>query len=156
MTKIRTWTFYWVSQLGMFAGTVVYVYAGTQLGEFRISAGLLIAFALLGIFPLVAKKVLDAIKARKVYAKWNDKRPASYDYNLVVIGAGSAGLVSAYIARGDQGEGGADRETQDGRRLPEHRLRAVEGADPIGEAAVAHRALARVRHRSGEREVRLR
>ena len=59
---------------------------------------MLIAFALLGIFPLVAKKALDAIKARKVYAKWNDKRPASYDYNLVVIGAGSAGLVSAYIA----------------------------------------------------------
>ncbi|HVE90030.1 MAG TPA: FAD-dependent oxidoreductase [Burkholderiaceae bacterium] len=98
LTKIRTWTFYWVSQLGMLAGTIVYVYAGTKLGEFRISAGLVIAFALLGIFPLVAKKVLDAIKARKVYARWNDKRPASYDYNLVVMGAGSAGLVSAYIA----------------------------------------------------------
>jgi dihydrolipoamide dehydrogenase len=82
----------------MFAGTIVYVYAGTKLGEFRISAGLLVAFALLGIFPLVAKKVLAAVKARKVYAKWGDKRPASYDYNLVVIGAGSAGLVSAYIA----------------------------------------------------------
>ncbi len=98
LTKIRTRTFYWVSQLGMLAGTFVYVYAGTRLGEFRISAGLLIAFALLGIFPLVAKKALDAVKARKVYAQWNDKRPASYDYNLVVIGAGSAGLVSAYIA----------------------------------------------------------
>ena len=96
LTKIRTWTFYWVSQLGMLAGTVVYVYAGTKLGEFRISGGLLIAFALLGIFPLVAKKVLDALKARKVYAKWTDKRPASSEYNLVVSGAGSAGLVSAY------------------------------------------------------------
>ncbi len=156
LTKIRTVTFYWVSQLGMLAGTIVYVYAGTKLGEFRISAGLVIAFVLLGIFPLVAKKVLDAIKARKVYAKWNDRRPTSYDYNLVVIGAGSAGLVSAYIARGDQGQGRADREAQDGRRLPEHRLRAVEGADPLGQAAVAHRALARIRHRSGEREVRLR
>ena len=98
LTKLRTWTFYWVSQLGMFAGTVVYVYAGTQLGEFRISGGLVIAFVLLGIFPLAAKKVLDAIKARKVYANWANKRPTSYDYNLVVIGAGSAGLVSAYIA----------------------------------------------------------
>ncbi len=98
LTKIRTWTFYWVSQLGMLAGTIVYVYAGTQLGEFRISAGLVIAFVLLGIFPLAAKKVLDAIKARRVYAKWQSKRPASYEYNLVVIGAGSAGLVSAYIA----------------------------------------------------------
>jgi pyruvate/2-oxoglutarate dehydrogenase complex dihydrolipoamide dehydrogenase (E3) component/uncharacterized membrane protein YdjX (TVP38/TMEM64 family) len=98
LTSIRTRTFYWVSQLGMLAGTVVYVYAGTQLGQFRISPGLVLAFALLGIFPLVAKKVLDAIKARKVYARWADRRPATYDYNMVVIGAGSAGLVSAYIA----------------------------------------------------------
>jgi len=98
LTKIRTTTFYWVSQLGMLAGTIVYVYAGTQLGQFKISAGLIFAFVLLGLFPLIAKKVLDAIKARKVYAKWADKRPSSYDYNMVVIGAGSAGLVSAYIA----------------------------------------------------------
>ncbi len=96
LTPIRTWTYLWVSQLGMLAGTLVYVYAGTQLGEFRISFGLLAAFALLGIFPLIAKKALDAIKARKVYARWT--RPARFDRNLVVIGAGSAGLVSAYIA----------------------------------------------------------
>jgi len=98
LTAIRTWTYYWVSQLGMLAGTVVYVYAGTQLGQFRISAGLVAAFVLLGIFPLLAKKLLDAIKARKVYAKWEAQRPKRYDYNMVVIGAGSAGLVSAYIA----------------------------------------------------------
>ena len=96
LTPIRTSTYYWVSQLGMFAGTLVYVYAGTQLGAFKISAGLLLAFALLGIFPLLAKKVLGALKARKVYAGWT--RPARFDRNLVVIGAGSAGLVSAYIA----------------------------------------------------------
>ena len=96
LTPIRTWTYYWVSQLGMFAGTVVFVYAGTQLGAFKISAGLLLAFALLGIFPLVAKKALDALKARKVYAGWT--RPARFERNLVVIGGGSAGLVSAYIA----------------------------------------------------------
>ena len=96
LTPIRTWTYYWVSQLGMFAGTVVYVYAGTQLGEFRISAGLLGAFALLGLFPLIAKKTLDALKARKVFSGWT--RPARFDRNLVVIGAGSAGLVSSYIA----------------------------------------------------------
>ncbi len=96
LTPIRTRTYFWVSQLGMFAGTVVYVYAGTQLGQFRVSPGLVGAFVLLGIFPLIAKKTLDAIKARKVYAAW--KRPTSFDRNLVVIGGGSAGLVSAYIA----------------------------------------------------------
>ena len=96
MTPVRTWTFYWVSQVGMLAGTIAYVYAGTQLGEFKLSIGLLVAFTILGLFPLVAKKALDTIKARRVYARW--ARPARFDRNLVVIGAGSAGLVSAYIA----------------------------------------------------------
>ena len=96
LTPIRTWTFYWVSQLGMLAGTIVYVYAGAQLSEFRLSAGLVAAFTLLGLFPLAAKRVLDALKARRAYARWH--KPAHFDRNLVVIGAGSAGLVSAYIA----------------------------------------------------------
>jgi pyruvate/2-oxoglutarate dehydrogenase complex dihydrolipoamide dehydrogenase (E3) component/uncharacterized membrane protein YdjX (TVP38/TMEM64 family) len=96
LTPLRTRTFYWVSQLGMLPGTLAYVYAGTQLGQFRISAGLVGAFILLGVFPLVAKKALDAIKARKVYKGW--KKPARFDRNMVVIGAGSAGLVSSYIA----------------------------------------------------------
>src|SRR5258707_2423996 len=96
LTPIKTRTFYWVSQVGMLAGTVAYVYAGTQLGQFKISVGLIAAFVILGIFPLVAKKVLDVFKARKVYAKWS--RPDKFDNNLVVIGGGSAGLVSAYIA----------------------------------------------------------
>ncbi len=98
LTPIRTWTFYWVSQLGMLAGTIVYVYAGTQLAEFRLSAELVVAFTLLGLFPLVAKKTLDAIKARRVYARWAGQKPAQFDRNLVVIGAGSSGLVSALIA----------------------------------------------------------
>jgi dihydrolipoamide dehydrogenase len=96
LTPMTVRTYYGISQVGMLAGTIVYVYAGTQLGQFRISPGLVAAFVLLGIFPLVAKKVLDALKARKAYARWS--RPASYDNNLVVIGGGSAGLVSAYIA----------------------------------------------------------
>ena len=96
LTPIRVWTFYWVSQLGMLAGTIVYVYAGTQLGAFKVSAELIFAFILLGIFPILAKKALDALKARKAYEKW--PRPSRFDRNLVVIGAGSAGLVSAYIA----------------------------------------------------------
>ena len=96
LTTLKAVTFYWVSQIGMLAGTLVFVYAGTQLGEFKIGAGLIFAFVLLGIFPLLAKKFLDALKARKVYAKW--PRPASYDRNVVVIGGGSAGLVTSYIA----------------------------------------------------------
>src|SRR5262249_3989537 len=71
---------------------------GTKLVEFKLSAGLLVAFVLLGVFPLIAKRVLDAIKARRVYARWVHAKPANFDRNLIVIGAGSAGLVSAYIA----------------------------------------------------------
>ncbi|HXV11431.1 MAG TPA: VTT domain-containing protein, partial [Burkholderiales bacterium] len=101
LTSIRTWTFYWVSQVGMLAGTIVYVNAGTQLARIDslsgiLSPALIISFALLGIFPLIARWIVNAIKARKVYAKW--RRPASFERNLVVIGAGSAGLVAAYIA----------------------------------------------------------
>lgn len=96
LTALPTRTFYAVSQIAMLPGTLVYVYAGTQLGQFRITWQLVLALALLGIFPLVAKKTLDAFKARKVYARW--PRPRSYEQNVVVIGAGSAGLVAAYIA----------------------------------------------------------
>jgi pyruvate/2-oxoglutarate dehydrogenase complex dihydrolipoamide dehydrogenase (E3) component/uncharacterized membrane protein YdjX (TVP38/TMEM64 family) len=98
LTPIRAWTFYWVSQLGMLAGTIVYVYAGTQLAEFRLSAGLIVAFTVLGLFPLAAKKALDALKARRVYARWAGQKPRQFDRNLVVIGAGSSGLVAALIA----------------------------------------------------------
>ncbi len=101
LTPIRPWTFYWVSQIGMLAGTLVYVNAGTEIAGIEslrgiLSPGLIISFTLLGIFPLIAKWIVNIIKARKVLAKW--PRPGSFDRNLVVIGAGSAGLVSAYIA----------------------------------------------------------
>ncbi len=101
LTPIKTRTFYWVSQLGMLAGTLVYVNAGTELAKIEslrgiLSPGLIISFTLLGIFPLLAKWIVNIIKARKVYAKWN--KPVRFDRNLVVIGAGSAGLVTAYIA----------------------------------------------------------
>jgi len=101
LTPLRAWTFFWVSQLGMLAGTLVYVNAGTQLARIESPRGILSwqligAFLLLGFFPLIAKWVIEGVKARKAYARW--KRPAKFDRNLVVIGAGSAGLVSAYIA----------------------------------------------------------
>jgi pyruvate/2-oxoglutarate dehydrogenase complex dihydrolipoamide dehydrogenase (E3) component/uncharacterized membrane protein YdjX (TVP38/TMEM64 family) len=96
LTPIRTLTFLWVSQLGMLAGTIAFVYAGTELAQFRLSFGLIAAFTVLGLFPLAARRVLDAIKARRIYARW--PRPARFDCNVVVIGGGSAGLVTAYIA----------------------------------------------------------
>ncbi len=101
LTSIRVWTYVWVSAVGMLPGTMVYVNAGTQLGQLQhpgdiLSPALIGSFVLLGIFPLLAKRVLDAVKARRMYAGWD--RPASFDRNLVVIGAGAAGLVTSYIA----------------------------------------------------------
>ncbi len=101
LTPIRAWTFYWVSQIGMLAGTLVYVNAGAQLVRLDslkdiLSPELLFSFALLGLFPLIAKQIVSIVKARRVYAKW--RKPARFDRNLVVIGGGSAGLVTAYIA----------------------------------------------------------
>jgi uncharacterized membrane protein YdjX (TVP38/TMEM64 family) len=101
LTPIRTGTFFWVSQVGMLPGTLVYINAGTQLAAIDglagiLSPGLLLSFALLGIFPLLAKWLVAWLQRRRVYARW--RRPKSYDRNLVVIGAGAAGLVSSYIA----------------------------------------------------------
>ena len=101
LTPLRTSTFYWVSQLGMLPATLVYVNAGREIGRIDslsgiLSPGLLLSFVLLGIFPLIARKAVAFVKARRVNARW--PRPARFDRNLVVIGAGSAGLVSAYIA----------------------------------------------------------
>ena len=103
LTPIRTWTFYWVSQVGMLAATLVYVNAGTRLAQIAdvggiLSPALLGSFALLAVFPLLAKRGVAWLEARKVYAPWKGRRPEKFDYNLLVIGAGSAGLVSAYIA----------------------------------------------------------
>jgi pyruvate/2-oxoglutarate dehydrogenase complex dihydrolipoamide dehydrogenase (E3) component/uncharacterized membrane protein YdjX (TVP38/TMEM64 family) len=100
LTRLHAWTFYWVSQLGMLAGTVVYVNAGTQLGKIEsvseiLSPQVIGSFVLLGLFPLVAKKIMDAIAAKRTRKHFD--RPDDYDANLVVIGAGSAGLVTAYI-----------------------------------------------------------
>ncbi|MBE0624668.1 MAG: FAD-dependent oxidoreductase [Burkholderiales bacterium] len=101
LTAIRTRTFYWVSQAGMLLGTIVYVNAGTQLAKIESLSGILspaivASFALLGIFPLLAKKITERLRTNKVYAGWN--RPRRYERNLIVIGAGSAGLVTSYIA----------------------------------------------------------
>lgn len=101
LTAIRATTFYWVSQVGMLSATAVYVNAGTQLARVDrlsdiFSFRLLLTFALLGLFPLVTKGVISHVQSRRVYARWS--RPRQFDRNLVVIGAGAAGLVTSYIA----------------------------------------------------------
>ncbi len=101
LTPISVRNFYWVSQIGMLAGTLVYVNAGTQLAQLTglpgiLSPDLLASFTLLGLFPLLARRLLQLLQHRRVYAKW--QRPAKFDRNLVVIGGGAAGLVTAYIA----------------------------------------------------------
>jgi pyruvate/2-oxoglutarate dehydrogenase complex dihydrolipoamide dehydrogenase (E3) component len=87
----------------MLAGTAVYVNAGTQFAQLEsvkgiLSPALVGSFVLLGIFPLIARRIVAAVQKRKVYARWADQRPQTFDRNLIVIGGGAGGLVSAYIA----------------------------------------------------------
>ena len=100
LSTMKARTFYLVSQIGMLAGTIAYVYAGTQLARIEsaqdiVSPGLIGAFALLGILPLLMRWFASRMRSRRVYR--GHRKPKRFDYNLVVIGAGSAGLVSAYI-----------------------------------------------------------
>ncbi|WOJ92043.1 FAD-dependent oxidoreductase [Congregibacter variabilis] len=101
LMPISTGRFYWVSQLGMLPATAVYVNAGTQLGQLESPAGILSpallgSFVLLAMFPFIARSLLGRIKARRQLARFT--RPKQFDTNLVVIGAGSAGLVASLIA----------------------------------------------------------
>jgi len=101
LTNIKTLTYFFVSQLGMLLGTAVYVNAGLQLGSLKSLSGILsfnviISFVVLGLLPIIAKKIITFIKANKVYK--NYKKPKNLEYNMVVIGAGSAGLVTSYIS----------------------------------------------------------
>ncbi|MGP4712932.1 MULTISPECIES: FAD-dependent oxidoreductase [unclassified Psychrobacter] len=101
LTAIKTWTFYWVSQIGMLAGTFVYVNAGTQLAQIEslsgiLSFNLILSFVLLGVFPLIAKSIINLIKKRRVYKNYS--KPKKFDRNMIVIGAGAGGLVTSYIA----------------------------------------------------------
>lgn len=101
LTAIPTITYFWVSQLGMLAGTIVYVNAGTQLAQIDslrgiLSLPLILSFVALGVFPLIGRKIMNGVRARRIYAKW--QKPAKFDRNMIVIGGGSAGLVTSLIA----------------------------------------------------------
>lgn len=100
LTKLKTWTFYWVSQVGMLPGTLVFVNAGTQLANIErvgdiFSAKLLVSFALLGLLPWIGKGIVRLVKLGRAYKGW--EKPKKFDRNLIVIGGGAGGLVSAYI-----------------------------------------------------------
>ncbi|WP_429100520.1 FAD-dependent oxidoreductase [Aeromonas veronii] len=101
LTPIRVSTYYWVSQLGMLPGTFVYVLAGSELGQLTstgniLSPGLMVALTLLGLMPWLVKKLTAKLAQRRLLAPYS--KPARYDYNLLVIGAGAGGLVTSYIA----------------------------------------------------------
>jgi pyruvate/2-oxoglutarate dehydrogenase complex dihydrolipoamide dehydrogenase (E3) component/uncharacterized membrane protein YdjX (TVP38/TMEM64 family) len=101
LTKMKTFTYYWVSQVGMLLGTVVYVNVGTELSKISslkglVSPTLILSFAALGLLPWIAKLIVASINARKVYKGFT--KPSTFDRNMVVIGGGSAGLVTSYIA----------------------------------------------------------
>ncbi|HIF9443798.1 TPA: dihydrolipoyl dehydrogenase [Photobacterium damselae] len=140
LTPIRAKQFFFVSQLGMLPGTAVYVNAGTQLGEINTLSGIislpvLISLALLGLFPLIAKAVMNQIQARKIYQKW--QKPTSFDQNMVVIGAGSGGLVSAYIAAAVKAEVTL---------IEKHKM----GGDCLNTGCVPSKALIRAAHNMAE------
>src|SRR5260221_7296911 len=105
---VRLGTFCWGSQIGMLPATIVYVNAGTQLATVKSLSGILSptligSLVLIGIFPLIARHAVEVFKARRRLAKW--PKPARFERNLVVIGAGSAGLGAAYIAAAVKAKG---------------------------------------------------
>ena len=100
LTRIKVSVFYVVSQLGMLPATFIYVNAGRELARLNsfediLSLQLLSALVLLGIFPLVTRRWLEAFKKRRTRLSFS--RPRVFDKDIVVVGAGSGGLVSALI-----------------------------------------------------------
>ncbi len=101
LTRLPLAQFVWVSLLGMAPATALYVNAGTRLAELEglrgiLSPAIALSFVALGLFPWAARAALGVWTRRRAYARWT--RPAAFDRNLIVIGGGAAGLVSAYVA----------------------------------------------------------
>lgn len=140
LTPINTRTFFWVSQLGMLPATAIFTNAGSQLGNISsiseiISAPVLFSLVLLGLFPIIIKIVMAYIARQKCYRAW--PKPRSFDQNLVVIGAGAGGLVSAYIAAAVKAEVTI---------IERHKM----GGDCLNTGCVPSKALIRAAHSAAE------
>ncbi|MBT3530326.1 MAG: FAD-dependent oxidoreductase [Gammaproteobacteria bacterium] len=103
LTRIPALSFYLISQVGMLPSTAVFVNAGSELAQITsvtglISLPLLASFVLLATFPFLAKIILARVQGNKIMKPFG--KPAKFDANVVVIGAGSAGLVSSLIVAG--------------------------------------------------------
>lgn len=101
LTQVRFWTYWWTTQAGMLPGNAIYVNAGRELRQLQSVSGILspttlATLVLLAVFPLLARKALEAYRAHKVYKPW--PKPRGFDRNLVVIGAGAGGLIATQIA----------------------------------------------------------
>lgn len=107
LTPMRTWTYFWVSFIGMLPGAAVYVNAGIEIGKLQSAKDImtwsfLLSMALLGLAPFFLRRLLQALDRRRKLKSY--KRPKKYDYNVIVIGGGAAGLVSAELASSFQGK----------------------------------------------------
>ena len=103
LTSISVPAYYFASQIGMFVSTLVYVNAGAELAQITSLSGLvspsvLVSFTLLGVVPLAAKGVIGLMQKRKRLSSF--KKPKRFDANVVVVGGGSAGLVTSLIVAG--------------------------------------------------------
>ena len=103
LTKFPARTFFWISQIGMLPGTAVYVNAGLQLSKINslrdvLSFELFISFCIIGILPLLARKSLKIIKNKEVYKPFKKTKPKYFDFDMIAIGGGAAGLVTSYIS----------------------------------------------------------
>jgi dihydrolipoamide dehydrogenase len=100
LTKLPTYIFFLISQIGMLPATIIYVYAGTQLTHLSsinevFPSSLALALTLIGILPLASRMTIHLLRNRRLYSPF--LRPSTFDYNIIVIGGGAAGLVTSYI-----------------------------------------------------------